>query len=354
MHWHGMNLPARMDGGPYQPIEPGATWRPTWAIDQPAATLWYHPHPHGNTAAHVHRGVAGMFIVDDDQAAALDLPGQLRRRRPPGDHPGPLLRQQQPVRRRRQRARRRTARQRHLPPLRRRHPSSGCGCVCSTPVPASFYELGFDDGRSFQVIGTDGGLLPSPVTLERLSLSPGERAEVVVTFEPGEDAVLRNLAADGALRRTRAMATTARSTCCSSAPPPSSTRHHRCPAGSPTSTASTPPTPSSPARSGSPEHRSTAKTWRRTASTPPSPPAPSRSGRSSPKPGSTTSTSTACNSRSSTSTVPHHPPTCEGGRTPSPPRQARPPDSSFRSAPTPIPTFRTCSTATNCATKTSG
>ena len=60
----------------------------------------------------------------------------------------------------------------------------------------SFYELGFDDGRSFQVIGTDGGLLTAPVTVERLPLSPGERAEVVVTFKPGEDAVLRNLAAD--------------------------------------------------------------------------------------------------------------------------------------------------------------
>ena len=60
-----------------------------------------------------------------------------------------------------------------------------------------FYELGFDDGRPFQVIGTDGGLLPSPVTLDRLALSPGERADVVVTFAPGEDAVFRNVDDDG-------------------------------------------------------------------------------------------------------------------------------------------------------------
>jgi FtsP/CotA-like multicopper oxidase with cupredoxin domain len=44
VHWHGMHLPAAMDGGPHQPVEPGSTWRPTWKIDQPAATLWYHPH----------------------------------------------------------------------------------------------------------------------------------------------------------------------------------------------------------------------------------------------------------------------------------------------------------------------
>lgn len=42
-HWHGMHLPARFDGGPHQPIAPGAQWRPSWTIDQPAASLWYHP-----------------------------------------------------------------------------------------------------------------------------------------------------------------------------------------------------------------------------------------------------------------------------------------------------------------------
>lgn len=43
LHWHGMRLPARMDGGPHQMIEPGATWTPQWTVDQPAASLWYHP-----------------------------------------------------------------------------------------------------------------------------------------------------------------------------------------------------------------------------------------------------------------------------------------------------------------------
>jgi|SRR4051794_3827314 FtsP/CotA-like multicopper oxidase with cupredoxin domain len=61
MHWHGMHLPAVDDGGPHQPIAPGATWSPTWTIDQQAATLWYHPHPDGETADQVYRGVAGLF-----------------------------------------------------------------------------------------------------------------------------------------------------------------------------------------------------------------------------------------------------------------------------------------------------
>jgi blue copper oxidase len=37
VHWHGLHLPAVMDGGPHQPIAPGQTWSPTWRIDQPAA-----------------------------------------------------------------------------------------------------------------------------------------------------------------------------------------------------------------------------------------------------------------------------------------------------------------------------
>jgi FtsP/CotA-like multicopper oxidase with cupredoxin domain len=56
---------------------------------------------------------------------------------------------------------------------------------------ARFFEFGFVDGRSFDLIGTDGGLLDAPGSLERLPMSPGERAEIVVEFEPGE-AVLRS------------------------------------------------------------------------------------------------------------------------------------------------------------------
>ncbi|MBM7093806.1 multicopper oxidase domain-containing protein, partial [Streptomyces sp. S12] len=66
VHWHGMHLPARMDGGPHQMIAPGGTWTPHWTVDQPAATLWYHPHPHGKTEEHVRRGLAGLFLLDDD------------------------------------------------------------------------------------------------------------------------------------------------------------------------------------------------------------------------------------------------------------------------------------------------
>ena len=196
MHWHGMNVPASMDGGPYQPIDPGERWRPTWVIDQPAATLWYHPHPHGNTAQHVHRGVAGLFIVDDDQTAALDLPDSY------GVDDLPVIVQDrsfdhnnQFVGDGREAGDELLVNGTYRPYVDVTHQRVRLRLLNASG--GSFYELGFDDDRSFQVIGTDGGLLPSPVTVERLSLSPGERAEVIVTFEPGDDAVLRNVAADG-------------------------------------------------------------------------------------------------------------------------------------------------------------
>ncbi|MGY0062608.1 multicopper oxidase family protein [Streptomyces sp. LZ34] len=197
LHWHGMHLPPAMDGGPHQMIAPGAVWSPTWTIDQPAASLWYHPHLHGSTARHLYRGVAGIFLVDepgDAVAASLphtygvdDIPLIVQDRRfaggfmPPdedmagttgflGDEllvngvRGPYLDVT-------------TERVR----LRLLNGSN-----------ARVYNFRFADNRSFHQIASDGGLLATAHTTESIQLSPGERAEIVVAVEPGERAVLRS------------------------------------------------------------------------------------------------------------------------------------------------------------------
>ena len=74
VHWHGMHVPARSDGGPHQMIGLGETWDAQWTVNQPAATLWYHPHPHGVTEKQVYRGLSGFFLIDDDVTDDLDLP----------------------------------------------------------------------------------------------------------------------------------------------------------------------------------------------------------------------------------------------------------------------------------------
>lgn len=201
LHWHGMHLPAEMDGGPHQEIAPGETWSPEWTIDQPAAALWFHPHPHGATAEHVYRGAAGMFLIDDPEADALELPDAY------GVDDVPLIIQDKKFRR--------------DGSLDFTHPLfSSVGLlgdeilVNGTHDPyfeattsllrfrvlngsnARLYNLGFSDDRDYTLVGTDAGLLEAPVELDRLLLSPGERAEIVVELEPGDDVTLRSHAPD--------------------------------------------------------------------------------------------------------------------------------------------------------------
>lgn len=204
LHWHGMRLPARMDGGPHQLIEPGSTWSPHWTVDQPAASLWYHPHLHGKTAEHVYRGVSGMFLVDDEESRRLALPKRY------GVDDIPLIVQDKKF---------------HDDGSLDLDPGflgSTFGLlgdrilVNGTPDPyldvsstkvrlrvlngsnARSFNVGFADGRPFQLIGTDSGLLPSPMSMDRVRLSSGERAEIVAEFTPGEEVVLRSFAPEEA------------------------------------------------------------------------------------------------------------------------------------------------------------
>ncbi|MBP2371910.1 multicopper oxidase family protein [Pseudonocardia parietis] len=197
VHWHGMHLPARMDGGPHQEIPPGDTWRPEWTVDQPAATLWYHPHPHGVSEEHVYRGLAGMFLIDDDAPVQLphtygvdDIPvivqdklfdtaGQLELA-DDGSEPGTLgnvvmangtVGAYRDVTTERVR-------------LRLLNGST-----------ARTYSLGFTD-RRIDLVATDGGLLDAPLSVERVRLAPGERAEIVVALTPGDTTRLRSFPVD--------------------------------------------------------------------------------------------------------------------------------------------------------------
>ncbi|NLB20706.1 MAG: multicopper oxidase domain-containing protein, partial [Clostridium sp.] len=74
VHWHGLEVEGPKDGGPRQVIEKGETWNPSFTIEQPAATLWFHPHVMGTTATQVYHGLAGMMIVEDDVSEELNIP----------------------------------------------------------------------------------------------------------------------------------------------------------------------------------------------------------------------------------------------------------------------------------------
>nr|WP_165241955.1 multicopper oxidase domain-containing protein [Corynebacterium lizhenjunii] len=196
VHWHGMKLPAFADGGPHSPIEPGKTWSPSWEIIQPAATVWYHPHPHLATATHAYRGLAGMFIIDDDVSQNLALPHDY------GVDDIPVV----------------VMDAKFTADGQLDHSSDNTlGLLGTTPVvngitnpqfqattsrlrlrllngaSMRFYTFALSNGAPLQVIATDSGLLDAPVEAEHVLVGPGERVEVLVDLEPGEDVTLRSV-----------------------------------------------------------------------------------------------------------------------------------------------------------------
>ncbi|GAA4899270.1 FtsP/CotA-like multicopper oxidase with cupredoxin domain [Stackebrandtia albiflava] len=199
VHWHGMHLPAVADGGPHQPIAPGAEWRPNWYVDQPAATLWYHPHPHGETERQVYRGLAGMFILDDDEADRLPLP------RDYGVDDIPLVVQDKRFDDSGALDESGRAEAGLLGDTVLVNGVSGPYLDVSTRLvrlrllngsTARTYLFGFTDGRRFAVVGSDGGLFAAPHHTDRIMLSPAERAELVVEMTPGERVVMRSFPPD--------------------------------------------------------------------------------------------------------------------------------------------------------------
>ena len=213
-HWHGMTLPAAMDGGPHQPIEPGATWSPEWTIEQPAATLWYHPHPHGHTERHVHRGLAGMFLIDDvadtaatgnpaDNAATDNGPDPLPHRYGVDDIPVVVT------------DRVFSADGSFDETRRNAHGLVGDTLLVNGTVApylaattsrirlrllnassARCYRFARSDDRPLVLVGSDSGLLPAPRPVPDVLLTPGERAEVLLDLDPGRPVVLRSLPQD--------------------------------------------------------------------------------------------------------------------------------------------------------------
>lgn len=188
VHWHGLHVPARWDGGPHQVIEPGEIWKPEFTINQQAATLWYHPHAMGLTGEHVYRGLAGMFIIEDEYSQSLALPRNY------GVDDIPLVIQD-----------RRFYEDRSFAYVRSMHDVMhgvlGNFLIVNgmskpfAEVPrgivrfrilngsnASIYRIYLSDDQPFQVIASDGGFLEKPVGLQELVLSAGERAEILVDF----------------------------------------------------------------------------------------------------------------------------------------------------------------------------
>ncbi len=198
-HWHGAHVPGEMDGGPQSLIAPGGQARVHFTLQQPAGSLWYHPHPDTRTGPHVYAGLGGMLLVDDmaDQHLGLpqrygvdDLPIILQDRRLAAD--GRLLYMTGMMDRMGMKGDRFLVNGREQPYWQA--PAQWVRLRLLNAANARLFNLAFADGRAFHVIATDAGFLPRPVPVHSLLLAPSERAEILLDLrrEQGKRLVLRS------------------------------------------------------------------------------------------------------------------------------------------------------------------
>jgi spore coat protein A, manganese oxidase len=170
---------------------------------QPATTLWYHDHTIGITRLNIYAGLAGFYLIRDEAEDALNLPSgrfeiplmiQDRTFAPDGSlvyhvadggtHPvwiqeffgesicvngkvAPYL-DVEPRKYRFRMLNASNSRFYHL----RLVPTDAGGKPSGKPA----------DAPAFHQIGSDSGLLPAPLTMHYLILSPGERFDSIVDF----------------------------------------------------------------------------------------------------------------------------------------------------------------------------
>ena len=204
VHWHGGIVPAEADGNVHQIIEAGGKWSAEFPIIQPAATLWYHPHFMGTTAEQVYEGLAGMFIIDDDEADSLSLPNRY------GVDDIPLILQE-----RRFNSRGQYTYRPSMPDVMHGYfgntllVNGGIEPTIESPrIPLRLRILNGSNSSLFQIIvrgldgfyqiGTDGGLLEKPVQMEQLIFSPSERVEIVLDLAKAKtDSVVIDVRSNG-------------------------------------------------------------------------------------------------------------------------------------------------------------
>jgi FtsP/CotA-like multicopper oxidase with cupredoxin domain len=181
LHWHGLRLPAAMDGTDMvqHPVAPGEAFTYRFTLLD-AGTFWYHSH--SNETVQVERGLYGALIVRAADEPVVDRERVLVLSDVMLDPDG-----------------------RVAAPERRHGRDGNVRLVNGVSEPelmiwggqierwriinaaaARYVRLSIGR-RPFRVLGTAGGALEAPLITQDVLLSPGERVDVAVgPFEPGE------------------------------------------------------------------------------------------------------------------------------------------------------------------------
>ncbi len=192
VHWHGLRIPAVMDGTErvQRPVQPGETFVYRFRVPD-AGTFWYHSH--FNETVQVERGLYGALVVraadepvfDSERTLVLDdvalgKDGQIK---PPGwwieSHDG----REGDIR---------LINGRQEPDI---HMAAGQveRWRIVNAASARYVRLSVG-GKPFRIIGSGGGLISSPVIATELLLCPADRAEIAVgPFSEGESVRIETL-----------------------------------------------------------------------------------------------------------------------------------------------------------------
>ncbi len=210
IHWHGLHVPANMDGHPNDSIAPGKNYPYAFTINNRGGAYWYHTHAHHLTAKQAYGGLASFFIVEDDDALQLARALDLKL----GETDLPLVIQDK---------RFNAAGELVYQPSAMEKMMGYLGDIvlvnltpnayleigprfyrfrCLNGSNARVYKLAFMRGKeplTYQVIGTDGGLLDRPYPAKAAFLAPGERLDVLFDasqLQQGDTVFLKSLAFD--------------------------------------------------------------------------------------------------------------------------------------------------------------
>lgn len=207
-HLHGGHTESASDGLPDAWFTPGFSLKGHGFIKgdnepyhydntQEAATLWYHDHALGITRLNVYAGLAGYYLLTDENEIALQQTGKL----PAAPYDLGLAIQDRNF----------TIDGKLFYPFmeeEEEHPDTSISAeffgdfilVNGMTWPlleveprqyrfrvlngsdSRFYNLNLSSGQVFQQIGTDNGFLPSPVPLTKLLIGPGERKDIILDF----------------------------------------------------------------------------------------------------------------------------------------------------------------------------
>ena len=189
VHLHGGRTPAESDGYPEDWYAPGKSRTYYYPNQQDAALLWYHDHAMGINRLNIYAGLFGLYIIRDRSEELLNLPS--------GEFEIPLVIMDRDLR---------VDGQLSYPvspnPERPWVPEAfgEAQLVNGKLYPfhevqprryrlrilnaanGRFYRLSFSGKLQFHQIGSDQGLLSSPVQLKYVQLAPGERADLIVDF----------------------------------------------------------------------------------------------------------------------------------------------------------------------------